>query len=97
MRLVHARGRFMQEAVPEGHGAMAAVIGCGPGEVAAACAAAAAQTGPRRDARRTTTRRAQTVIAGDAAAVELACARARERGREAHGAARRSRLPSTAR
>ena len=28
MRLVHARGRFMQEAVPERHGAMAAVLGC---------------------------------------------------------------------
>ena len=28
LRLVHARGRFMQEAVPEGRGAMAAVMGC---------------------------------------------------------------------
>ena len=30
--LVNARGRFMQESVPEGRGAMAAVIGIGPDE-----------------------------------------------------------------
>ena len=30
VRLVHARGRFMQEAVPEGQGAMAAMMGGSP-------------------------------------------------------------------
>lgn len=79
VRLVHARGRFMQEAVPEGRGAMAAVLGLASEDVERACEA---------------TRRAtdlvvapanfnspqQTVIAGDAAAVELACSRARQEG-----------------
>ena len=45
MRLVHARGRFMQEAVPEGHGAMAAVLGCTPDEVERACEEVARETG----------------------------------------------------
>ena len=79
VRLVHARGRFMQEAVPEGRGAMAAVMGSPPEDVVQACAYAAAQTGlvvspanfngPK-----------QTVIAGDAAAVEAACSRALQEG-----------------
>jgi len=79
VRLVHARGRFMQEAVPEGRGAMAAVIGCGPEIVEQACAHAAAATdrvvspanfnGPK-----------QTVISGDAIAVEMACGRALQEG-----------------
>ncbi len=30
LKIVHARGKYMQEAVPEGHGAMAAVIGMEP-------------------------------------------------------------------
>src|SRR5258705_9640145 len=38
VRLVPARGRFMQEAIPEGRGAMAAVLGLDPGSVVAACA-----------------------------------------------------------
>ena len=77
--LVHARGRFMQEAVPEGRGAMAAVMGIGPAEVAEACELAALQTelivAP---ANYNSTQ--QTVIAGDAAAVEVACARAKDAG-----------------
>ena len=39
--LVAARGRYMQEAVPSGQGAVAAVIGLGDDEVEAACRAAA--------------------------------------------------------
>ena len=39
--LVAARGRYMQEAVPSGQGAVAAVIGLGDEEVEAACRAAA--------------------------------------------------------
>jgi [acyl-carrier-protein] S-malonyltransferase len=79
VRMVHARGRFMQEAVPEGHGAMAAVLGAEAGAVAEACRAAAEQTG-RVVAPANYNAPGQTVIAGDAAAVELACAGARERG-----------------
>src|SRR6266850_4978153 len=79
VRLVHARGRFMQEAVPEGRGAMAAVLGLEPAEVAAACEFAAQQTG-RVVAPANFNGPAQTVISGDAVAVEAACARAREQG-----------------
>lgn len=37
VRLVHLRGKFMQEAVPVGVGAMAAVMGLSPAEVEALC------------------------------------------------------------
>jgi len=77
--LVHARGRFMQEAVPEGRGAMAAVLGCGPEDVAAACAAAARETG-LVVAPANFNSPLQTVIAGHADAVERACDEARTRG-----------------
>ena len=79
VRLVQARGRFMQEAVPEGRGAMAAILGLAPDAVAAACAFAAEQTG-RVVAPANFNGPAQTVISGDAIAVEAACARAREQG-----------------
>jgi [acyl-carrier-protein] S-malonyltransferase len=79
VRLVHARGRFMQEAVPEGRGAMAAVMGCAPAVVEAACAAAAAETG-RAVSPANYNGPAQTVISGDARAVEVACLHARQEG-----------------
>jgi [acyl-carrier-protein] S-malonyltransferase len=79
VRIVHARGRYMQEAVPDGQGAMAAVIGCAPETVEQACAVAAAQSG-RVVAPANYNGPQQTVISGDAAAVELACARARHEG-----------------
>lgn len=41
VRSVRARGRFMQEAVPVGEGAMAAVLGLSPEDVAAVCEDAA--------------------------------------------------------
>lgn len=41
LRLVRRRGRYMQEAVPVGHGAMAAIIGLEADQVAKACADAA--------------------------------------------------------
>src|ERR1035437_4537018 len=47
--LVRRRGLFMQEAVPAGRGAMAAVIGLAPEVVAEACAEAAAATGERSE------------------------------------------------
>lgn len=79
VRLVHARGRFMQEAVPEGRGAMAAVIGCPPDEVTSACQRAAEQTG-RVVAPANFNGPQQTVISGDATAVERACSGARQAG-----------------
>jgi [acyl-carrier-protein] S-malonyltransferase len=41
LRLVHNRGRYMQDAVPAGEGAMAAIIGLDAEHVARACAEAA--------------------------------------------------------
>nr|BDT35909.1 ACP S-malonyltransferase [Myxococcus sp. MH1] len=76
-RAVRARGSFMQEAVPAGVGAMAAVLGLEPAKVNAACDAAAEgqvvspanYNSPE-----------QTVIAGDAAAVERAGVKCKEAG-----------------
>ena len=79
VRLVHARGRFMQEAVPEGRGAMAAVIGCAPEIVEQACACAEEQTGRVVSAANYNGPN-QTVISGDAVAVETACSRALHEG-----------------
>lgn len=44
VKAVQQRGRFMQEAVPEGEGAMAAVIGLSPSEVSEICREAAKST-----------------------------------------------------
>jgi [acyl-carrier-protein] S-malonyltransferase len=41
LRTVRRRGQYMQEAVPVGQGAMAAILGLDPGKVAQACAEAA--------------------------------------------------------
>jgi [acyl-carrier-protein] S-malonyltransferase len=79
VRLVHARGRFMQEAVPEGRGAMAAVLGLEATEVDQACEGARAATGKLVAAANYNSPN-QTVIAGEAAAVEAACTRARREG-----------------
>jgi len=77
--LVHARGRFMQEAVPEGEGAMAAIMGCTPEDVIRACEAAASESGQVVSAANLNSPQ-QTVIAGAAAAVDLACEKAKEAG-----------------
>jgi [acyl-carrier-protein] S-malonyltransferase len=79
VRLVHARGRFMQEAVPTGRGAMAAVLGCDAASVQRACAEAAAETGRVVEPANWNSPE-QTVIAGDALAVEAACRWLREAG-----------------
>ncbi len=79
VRLVHARGRFMQEAVPQGRGAMAAILGATPEDVELACEAARAQTGRVVNAANYNAP-SQTVIAGDAPAVEIACSRALQNG-----------------
>jgi len=77
--LVHARGRFMQEAVPEGQGAMAAVLGCDAALVAEACDVAASSTGAVVTPANWNSPQ-QTVIAGATAAVEAAGEEARARG-----------------
>ena len=79
VRLVHARGRFMQEAVAEGRGAMAAVLGLTPSNVERVCDGARAATGGVV-APANYNSPEQTVIAGDATAVELACSLALEEG-----------------
>ena len=72
--LVHARGRFMQQAVPSGSGAMAAVLGSSPEDVDTACRDAAKATG-EVVAPANYNSPLQTVIAGAAAAVDFAAER----------------------
>lgn len=69
--LVRRRGLFMQEAVPQGKGAMSAVIGLDGAAVAAACAEAEAATGETCAAANFNAPE-QTVIAGTAGAVAKA-------------------------
>jgi [acyl-carrier-protein] S-malonyltransferase len=77
--LVSRRGRFMQEAVAAGKGAMAAIMGVAPEAVDDACRSAAAETGAVVSSANYNSPQ-QTVIAGDAAAVERAIALTKERG-----------------
>lgn len=77
VRLVQKRGELMQEAVPEGTGGMAAILGLADEEVVKACAGSAADgvveavnfNSP-----------GQVVIAGDKAAVERAIEACKEAG-----------------
>ena len=79
VRTVASRGRFMQDAVPQGEGAMAAVMGATPEEVGAACKAAADELG-RVVTPANYNSGAQTVIAGNTDAVALACQKASDAG-----------------
>src|SRR6478672_3555785 len=79
VRLVRERGRFMQEAVPAGVGAMAAILGLAPEEVEAACNEAAGATGEVVSPANFNSPE-QTVIAGHTTAVERACEACRTRG-----------------
>jgi len=76
---VRNRGRYMQEAVPAGLGAMAAVLGLPAEIVAAACIAAASETGAVVSPANYNSPE-QTVISGSVAAVERAAALCKERG-----------------
>ncbi len=78
-RAVRARGTFMQEAAPNGHGAMAAVLGLSPGQVKETCAAVAAETG-QVVSPANFNEPGQTVIAGAAGAVEAAGVRLKAAG-----------------
>jgi [acyl-carrier-protein] S-malonyltransferase len=69
VRLVRARGEYMQIAVPAGEGAMAAILGLRPGEVAAICKRAAEG---QIVAPANLNSPEQTVISGHAAAVKRA-------------------------
>ena len=89
VRAVRARGTFMQEAVPAGEGAMAAILSLSREEVLAACAEAS-QDGQLVSAANFNSPE-QTVIAGHAPAVERAIA-----GCKARGARRAMPLPVSA-
>ncbi|MCU1280479.1 MAG: S-malonyltransferase [bacterium] len=79
VRLVHLRGKFMQEAVPEGFGGMAAIIGLDASTVADTCGEAspddsdACQPANFNGA-------GQVVIAGHKTAVDRAMALAKQKG-----------------
>ena len=79
VRAVQARGRAMQQAVPAGKGAMAAVLALDAAQVAEACAEAARETGEAMQAANLNSP-AQTVISGTVAAVEKAAALCKARG-----------------
>ncbi len=79
VRAVKARGRAMQQAVPAGQGAMAAVLSLDAAQVAEACAEAAQETGLIVAAANLNSP-GQTVISGAVAAVERASAIAKAKG-----------------
>ncbi len=79
VRAVKARGRAMQQAVPAGQGAMAAILSLDPEKVSDACDAAAQDTGLVVAAANLNSP-GQTVISGATAAVERAAALCKGRG-----------------
>jgi [acyl-carrier-protein] S-malonyltransferase len=79
VRAVKARGRAMQQAVPAGEGAMAAILMLDAAQVAEACAEAAAATGQPVAAANLNSP-TQTVISGAKAAVEKAAEIAKAKG-----------------
>jgi len=90
--LVRLRANAMQEAVPAGAGAMAAVLGLDDEKITEACVEAAAAAGHGEVVEAVNFNGpGQTVIAGSKAAVELACA-----GCKARGAKRALLLPVSA-
>lgn len=79
VRAVKARGAAMQQAVPAGVGAMAAILMLAPEQIAEACAEAAAETGLPVAAANLNSP-GQTVISGAKAAVEKASEIAKAKG-----------------
>jgi [acyl-carrier-protein] S-malonyltransferase len=77
-RTVRRRGQLMQQAVPAGQGAMAAILGMPAEAVVAVCRDASSEGAPVEPANLNSPE--QTVISGDTAAVERAVALAKERG-----------------
>lgn len=78
VRLVRLRGEYMQQAVPVGEGAMAAIIGLEPKVVEELCRDGSATGGVAEPANYNSP--GQTVVSGTAAAVECVAARAVEAG-----------------
>lgn len=76
-KVLRIRGNAMQDAVPAGQGAMAALLGASPEQAAALCAAGASE-GPCEIANDNAP--GQIVISGSKAAVELAISGAKEAG-----------------
>jgi [acyl-carrier-protein] S-malonyltransferase len=80
LRIVRARGRYMQQAVPVGTGAMAAILGLDAAAIAQACADAAADLPDRIVTPANLNAPGQVVIAGHADAVQRACEHAKRLG-----------------
>jgi [acyl-carrier-protein] S-malonyltransferase len=78
LRIVRLRGEWMQQAVPTGEGAMAAILGLDDDAVRAACAAAESEGGVVEAVNFNAP--GQVVIAGDAAAVARAIEQAKAAG-----------------
>ncbi len=79
VRTVRNRGRYMQEAVPAGKGAMAAILALPAERIVELCAQAASETGEVVSAANLNSPD-QTVISGTVAAVERAAALCKETG-----------------
>jgi [acyl-carrier-protein] S-malonyltransferase len=73
--LVHARGRYMQDAVPPGEGAMAAILKLDAAQVQALCDAAPGRVSIAND-----NAPAQQVVSGDASAVDAVAEAAKQAG-----------------
>ncbi|HSC27498.1 MAG TPA: ACP S-malonyltransferase [Vicinamibacterales bacterium] len=80
LRTVRRRGRYMQEAVPVGVGAMAAILGLTADEVAQACGRASSELPERIVSPANLNAPGQVVIAGHAEAVSRAGEHARAMG-----------------
>jgi len=80
VKVVNLRGRFMQDAVAPGVGAMAAILGLDAAQVEAACAEARAACPDEVVSPANLNGGGQVVIAGHKRAVEAACAAAKSRG-----------------
>ncbi|MEE8574255.1 MAG: ACP S-malonyltransferase, partial [Thermodesulfobacteriota bacterium] len=78
VRIVRQRGRFMQEAVPEGRGAMTALIGLDTDAIRETCAAVSTEAAPVVAANINSP--GQVVISGEAGAVAEAGRLLKERG-----------------
>ncbi|MCA1828787.1 MAG: ACP S-malonyltransferase [Myxococcales bacterium] len=80
IKAVRARGTFMQEAVPAGEGAMAAILGLEPPLVKQACAEAMGQESGKVVEPANYNSPEQTVIAGHASAVDRAIGICKSKG-----------------
>ena len=82
VKLVHLRGQLMQTAVPEGQGAMAAILGLDDAQVEALCLSVSEQTGAVVEAANYNAA-GQVVIAGSQDAVHQTITQAKAQGAKA--------------